>query len=596
VKEKVRAMPDEPGVYLMKDGRGRVIYVGKAKRLTSRVRSYFGRGERLDAKTERLVDAVRDLDFMVTRNEVEALVLECTLIKEHRPRYNIRLKDDKRYPFIKITTNEAFPRLLLVRSVENDGAEYFGPYTDVKAVRRMLRTMKTVFPLRNCIGGRFAERERECLNFHIDRCLGPCTGRVTEEAYGQIVKQVRLYLKGRGDELRCLLEARMRSLSERRCYEEAAKVRDQIETLDRVAGQQLSVSPDAGDKDVVAMAREGDTACAVVMKIREGKLLGTEAFFMPVGSGDEFTDIYDTFIKIYYHAATDVPPRIVTQVAPGERGLVEDWLSGKRKTRVRLVRPLRGRLRRLVELAQKNASLKIISQQKADKRSSAILTELKEKLGLVSTPDRIEAFDISNIQGIDAVGSMVTFKGARPLKSGYRHFKIRSVEGSNDFAMLEEVIERRVKHIRDGRDRAPDLILVDGGRGQVSAARKALNASEISSIPIIGLAKKDEVVYVEGDPEPRRLPRRDMSLRFLQRVRNEAHRFAIEYHRKLRSKRVEYSELDAIPGIGEARKTLLLVEFGSVEALKRASESEIAAVNGIGGKIAQTVYRHLHER
>lgn len=594
LREKIRGLPDEPGVYLMKDRHGRVIYAGKAKRLATRVRSYFRNGEVLDAKTNRLVAAVRDIDFMVTNSEVEALVLECTLIKEHRPKYNIRLKDDKRYPFIKLTSNEPFARLLLVRRVENDGAEYFGPYTDVKAVRRTLRVMKAVFPLRNCIGGRFAKRESECLNFHINRCLGPCTGRVDEKAYHEVVKQVRLYLRGRSDELRGLLGVRMSSLAEARRYEEAAKVRDQIEILDRVSQQQLSISPDSSDKDVVALSREGNTACGVVMRIREGKLLGTEAFLVPVSATDTFEGIYDTFLKMYYHSATDVPSRIVTQVTVSERALVENWLSRKKGFKVKLARPVRGELRRLMELAQKNASLKILSESRPEKRPNRILIQLKERLGLGSTPFRIEAFDISNIQGADSVGSMVTFVDAQPLKSGYRHFKIRNVKGANDFAMLEEIIERRISHIREGKDRAPDLVLVDGGKGQLSAARGALNRFELSSIPVIGLAKREEEIYIEGKPVPLRLPRRDAALLLLQRVRNEAHRFAIEYHRRLRSKRMERSELDDIPGIGKARKAALLVEFGSVEALKRAAEAEIAAVSGIGGRIAETVYRHLH--
>jgi excinuclease ABC subunit C len=593
LKEKVRLLPDEPGVYLMKSDHGRVIYVGKAKRLSGRVRSYFQKGEALDVKTQKLVSSIGDIDYIVTQNEVEALVLECNLIKEYRPKYNIQLKDDKKYPYIKLT-NEAFPRLLLVRSVESDGAEYFGPYTDVKAVRRILRLMKTVFTLRNCIGGRFVERERECLNFQIDRCLGPCTGRVDEKAYGEIVNEARLYLRGRSGELRRLLEERMARLAESRCYEEAARIRDQLGNLERMSQRQLAVSLGAGDRDVVALARELEMACGIVMKIREGKLLGTESFLVPVAAMDTDDIIYENFFKMYYHSATEVPGRIVTQEVPKERVLIEAWLSGKRGSRVRLIRPVRGEQKRLMELARKNASLKIIADARPEERSKEILAELKEAVGLISTPFRVEVFDISNIQGAEAVGSMVTFKDAEPLKSGYRHFKIREVEGTDDFAMLAEVIRRRARHISEGRDRAPDLIVVDGGRGHVSAARKALNESEVPSIPVIGLAKREEEIYVEGNPSPIKLSRRNSGLKFLQRMRDEAHRFAIEYHRRLRSKRLEHSELDDIPGIGDTRKILLLIEYGSIEALRQATVDDIASVAGIGGSIAAKVHEHFH--
>lgn len=577
----------------MKNGRGRVLYVGKAKKLSGRVRSYFRGGETLDVKTRKLVSSIRDLDYIVTGNELEALVLEYNLIKEYRPKYNIRLKDDKKYPYIKLT-NERFPRLLLVRNMEKDGAEYFGPYTDVKAVRRIMRLMKTVFTLRNCIGGRFVERERECLNFQIDRCPGPCTGRVDEEAYGEIVNEVRLYLRGRSGELRRSLEDRMARLSESRCYEEAARIRDQLGNLERMSQRQLAVSAGMEDRDVVALARELDTACGVVMKIREGRLIGTESFLIPVGEADDDSLVYDNFMKMYYHSATDVPERVLTQERLEERTLIEEWLTQKRGGRVRLMRPVRGEQRRLVELARKNASLKIIADARPEQRSKEILSELKEAIGLISTPFRIEVFDISNIQGAEAVGSMVTFKDAISLKSAYRHFKIKGVEGVDDFAMLAEVLERRARHIREGRDRAPDLIVVDGGRGQVSAARGALLKSELSSIPVIGLAKREEEIYLEGSPEPVRLPRSSKALKFLQRMRNEAHRFAIEYHRKLRSRRLEHSELDEIAGIGEKRKIVLLHEFGSVEALRGASAEEMAAINGIGESIATKVYEHFH--
>jgi excinuclease ABC subunit C len=594
LKEKVRAIPDEPGVYIMKDVKGRVIYVGKAKRLSNRVRSYFQSEELMTVKTISLVSAIRDIDYIATGNEVEALVLEYNLIKEYRPRYNIRLKDDKRYPFVKLTVNEPFPRIMVVRRVLNDGADYFGPYTDVKALRRTLRLLKAIFPLRNCSGEKFKPRDRECLNFHIDRCLGPCTGRITEETYRVLVRQVLLFLKGRNEELRASFEGKMRDLAGERCFEEAAKVRDQIDMLDRISQQQLAVSPGAGDKDIVALSREGDMACGVVMKIREGRLLGTEVFLLPVTDSDANRTIFDSFLELYYHSATDIPPSIVTQDAVTERELIEEWLGQKRGGRVELIHPRRGEQRNLVELASKNASLKILSESQPGRRSTEVLEELKQTLGLASTPFRVEAFDISNIQGTEPVGSMVTFRDGEPLKSGYRHFKIRDVKGANDYAMLEEVLIRRIRHIREGRDRAPDLIMVDGGRGQVTTARKALDEGEMTSIPIIGLAKKQEEIYLETEPEPLRLSRSNIALKYLQRIRNEAHRFAIEYHRKLMRRRIVDSELDRIEGIGETRKFALLVEFGSLEGLLGATPKRIASVPGIGEKIAAKIYGHLH--
>jgi excinuclease ABC subunit C len=583
-------------VYIMKDGKGRVIYVGKAKRLSHRVRSYFQDGQDHSAKTRNLVSAIRDIDYIATGNEVEALVLEYNLIKEYHPRYNIRLKDDKRYPFVKVTTNEPFPRIVVVRRVESDGAEYFGPYTDVKALRKTLRFLKTIFPLRSCSGGQFKTRDRECLNFHIERCLGPCTGNVSQDEYRALVRQVLLFLKGKNDELRALLEERMRDFAENRYFEDAAKVRDQMEMLGRISEQQLAVSPGAGDKDIVVLSREGDTACGVVMKIREDRLLATEAFLLPASSSETDSTLFESFLGLYYHSATDIPPSIVIQQEVVDRELIEEWLGQKRGGRVELSCPRRGEQRKLVELALKNASLKILSEAKPGRRSTRVLEELKQTLGLVSTPFLVEAFDISNIQGAEPVGSMVTFKDGEPFKSGYRHFKIRDVDGANDFAMLEEVLTRRLRHIREGKDRAPDLVMVDGGRGQVTAARKAMNEGEMASIPIIGLAKKHEEIYLETEQEPLRLSRNNAALKLLQRIRNEAHRFAIDYHRKLMRRRLGKSELDGIAGIGIQRKIALLVEFGSVEELRKATIEQIASVPGIGERIAETIHRHLRGR
>lgn len=595
LKRSAEKMPDSPGVYFMKNAKGRVLYVGKAKRLSNRVRSYLQKPDMLDPKTSALMKSAETIDYIATENEVEALVLECNLIKEYRPRYNVRLKDDKRYPFIKLTRNDTFPRLLLVRHVENDGAEYFGPYTDVKAVRRTLELIGSIFPLRNCIGKRFSRRERECLNFDIKRCLGPCTGRIGEREYGESVDQVRLFLRGRNEELHAALFEKMNALSIERRYEEAALVRDQIRAIDAITQKQLAVSPKGADEDIVALAREGSKSCGVVMKIREGKILGSETFIIPSAEVED-TRVFDAFLELYYHSATDIPARILTQIEPTEVKLLQDWLRRKVGRGLTITTPKRGEKKKLIGLAYKNASLKIVSEMRSRTESLSLLRAVKEMLRLPTTPFRIEAYDISTIQGAEAVGSMVTFAKGTPLKSGYRHFKIKTVVGVDDFAMLDEILTRRLRHLKEGREKAPDLILIDGGKGQVSTARSAMDRSEITDIPIIGLAKKHEEIYVEGAQEPLRLPRRGNVLRYLQRIRNEAHRFAVEYHRKLRSKRLEQSELDKIPGIGEKRKTLLLVEFGSLERLREASEEDIASVPGIGGTIAREIFKHLHGR
>jgi excinuclease ABC subunit C len=578
----------------MKNGKGKVVYVGKAKNLSSRVKSYLQKDNALDSKTRVLMRTVDSIDYIATDSEVEALVLECSLIKEHRPRYNIKLKDDKRYPFIKLT-NERFPRLRLVRRVENDGADYFGPYTDVKAVRRTLRAMHKVFPLRDCIGKSFKNgKARECLNFQIGRCLGPCTGRVSEQEYAEIVENVRLFLKGRNNELQVSLERRMRKLAGEKKYEEAAVVRDQIASFGRMAERQLAVAAGGDDEDVVALAREDGNACGVVMKIREGRILGSESFFIPVSRAAEDEKIFDAFLELYYHTATDIPPRIYVQTPVGEKELVQAWLRQKTGRKVVIVCPRRGDKKGLVELASKNASLKILSEISVPAKRHAILADLKQALGLRSTPFRIEAFDISNIQGSESVGAMVTFENGAPLKSGYRHFKIRDVHGIDDYAMLAEVIRRRVKHLKTGKATSPDLILIDGGKGQLSSVRKVLNESDLTGIAVIGLAKKHEEIHMETRSEALRLPKRSPALRFLQQVRDEAHRFAVEYHRKLRMKRTIRSELDGIEGIGEKRKLTLLVEFGSLDGLKRASVEDISSVPGIGDTIARRIYNELH--
>lgn len=597
LKEKAFSFPDSPGVYFMKNGRGRIIYVGKAKILSARIRSYLQRPDALDAKTSSLMRVTETIDYIATDTEIEALVLECTLIKEHRPRYNIRLKDDKRYPYLKLTRQERFPRLFLVRRVENDGAEYFGPFTDTNAVRRTLRTIRTIFPLRDCReqrAGRIAGRE--CLNFHIGRCRAPCTGRIDEEEYGAIVEEVGLFLKGKLQRLGESIRDRMWRLARMKRYEEAAAARDQAEAYEKISQRQRAAIPLGTDEDFVALAREGSLSCGTVLKIRDGAIHGRESFFVPAPASEGDAGVFEAFFELYYHGATDVPPRIHVQAPFSDGNLAAQWLGAKRGGRVRISVPRKGEKRALLRLAIKNAELQLASETRSKATDVPALRDLKAALALASTPVRIEAFDISNIQGADAVGSMAVFEKGAPCPSRYRHFRIREVQGSDDYAMIREVLARRLSHLKEGKDRHPDLIVIDGGKGQLMAARRAMEELGVSGIPLIGLAKKNEEIYMEGRGGPLLLPRRSLALRLLQRLRDEAHRFAIDYHRKLRSKGLRHSELDEIPGIGEKRKTALLVEFGSLEALKKAAAEEIARIPGIGLKTAEKIYELLHAK
>ncbi|MBN1885637.1 MAG: excinuclease ABC subunit UvrC [Candidatus Krumholzibacteriota bacterium] len=592
LRKTAKRLPASPGVYLMKNAAGRVVYVGKAGKLSNRVQSYLQDEAGLDPKTRALMRTVETIDFIATGNEVEALVLEYNLIQEHRPRYNIRLKDDKRYPYLRLSVKDPFPRLELTREIASDGAEYFGPYTDVRAVRRTMDLIGRLFPLRKCHTATFSTaRKRECLNFRIERCLGPCTGRVDEKEYGRLVRSVRLFLRGRNTELLETLGKRMKTLAAAMRYEEAAVVRNQIRGIERITERQYVSLPSGGDEDVIAIRREGNRACGVVMKVREGRLLGSEAFLFSADAAAGDAEVREAFVTHYYRRSTDIPPRILVDGDLADGGIVERFLSKRVERRVVVHTPKRGGSARLVGLAASNAALKLLPPARTE--SAALLREVRTALGLPREPERIEAFDISTIQGSDAVGSMVTFVKGRASRSGYRRFRIRTVEASDDLAMMEEVVYRRLHRLKETRDRTPDLLLVDGGTGQLAAARRGMDRAEVTNIPVVSLAKKREEIFLEGEKKPIRLSRRSPVLRLLQRARDEAHRFAVEYHRRLRGKRLVTSEIDGIPGIGETRRIQLLIAFGSVERLREATVEEIAAVPGIGPRTARRVHEHL---
>ncbi len=595
IKSEIKKLPRLTGVYIMKDSNGKIIYVGKAKNINKRVRSYFNRKPD-SPKTEALVRRVKHLEYVTTESEVEALILECNLIKENRPAYNVRLKDDKKYPYIKLTAGESFPRLILVRNIRNDGSEYFGPYTDVGAVRRTLAIIAEIFPLRRCSNARFhSSTGRECLYFQLAKCSAPCTGRIKKEEYKEMVSRVKLFLSGKSDRLMRILEKRMKEFSSSRRYEKAALIRDQIRAIKKISEKQIAFEPGGGNQDFVALAREKERYCAVLMKVREGRILSSETFLLPYSAGKDRAEMSDSFIKLYYHSASDIPGVIYLQDELFEEDLITRWLGEKTGRRIVFRVPRRGKKKRLMEMARRNALLKLLQSWSVRGDEMKVLDDVKKVLRLKSTPLRVEGYDISNIQGFEAVGSMVAFRNGKPDKSGYRHFRIRTVKGSDDFAMISEVVSRRFRNIGGSKVPLPDMVLIDGGKGQVNAAAQALKEKGIQDIPVIGLAKRNEEIHILGEKNPVKLPRNSEALKFLQRVRDESHRFAVRYHRNIRSRRSHRSRLDEIPGIGEARKMLLMIEFGSVERISRSTEEEIASIPGIGGKLARKILQYLKE-
>ncbi|MCR4402086.1 MAG: excinuclease ABC subunit UvrC [Firmicutes bacterium] len=657
LRERAKDLPDRPGVYLMKDATGRVIYVGKASSLRNRVRSYFQSPKTFARRTRLLVGNIADFEYLVTDSEVEALILENNLIKQHRPRYNVRLRDDKTYPHIKITLAEPFPRVLVTRRVEQDGSRYFGPYPDVSGMRSTLAFIKRLFPVRGC-SKRIAEssRERPCLNHHIGRCLAPCAGAITREAYAELVKQIVLFLEGRQDQLVREMKRQMQAASTLMDFETAAALRDRIRAMERVMERQKVVLSSHRDMDVIGFARDEDgaEACVEVFFVRGGKLVGRERFFMANSDDTPDSEMLAAFLKQHYAAAAHVPAEILVQSSLGdEAGSIASWLGMLSGSKVRITSPRRGEKRSLVEMVQANAKLgleeaRIRAARAADMEEGA-MAELQQALGLPRLPRRIEAFDISTIQGADAVGSMVVFESGRPLKSAYRRFRIKTVKGQDDFAMMREIVTRRCRRlgvsreegrgtpaargrtsgghegpesqecgeaaqVLDARGRQrrvsekdpssvtvpgapgvlPDLMLIDGGKGQLNAALEALRQCGLDeAIPAVGLAKEHELVFLKDKPCPISLPRDSKALFLLQRVRDEAHRFAVSYHRQLRTKRATLSALEDVPGIGRKRLKSLITAFRTVEAIREASVEDLAKAPGMTRKAAERVKEAL---
>ncbi|AQS60641.1 excinuclease ABC subunit C [Desulforamulus ferrireducens] len=613
--DKIKNIPTRPGVYMYLDESGQVLYVGKAVSLRNRVRSYFQNTAKQAAKVQAMLKKAVDLEYIVTDSEMEALILENNLIKEHRPKYNILLKDDKTYPYIKVTLGERFPRVYTTRRVLKDGAKYFGPFTAVGAVNETLRLLKKIFPLRTCKQRELAPRERPCLNYHIKRCLGPCCNLVEPQQYQEMVQEVVLFLEGRHEALLKKLRRRMEEAAENLEFEKAAELRDQLLAIEKIVERQKVVSTEQVDQDVIAMARGFDEACLMVFFIRGGKLIGREHYFLEGTDTLERGEVMATFVQQFYNQTEFIPTEILLSEEVEEEKLLADWLSQLRGSKVQLKTPKRGDKYKLVEMAAQNALLTLeqtqLARQAGKEAVEGALGELMAALGLQQPPQRLECYDISNIQGTESVASMVVFEGGKPAKDQYRRFKIRTVDGPNDFASMKETIGRRFARAKEEQDalaagqltpkqakfsRLPDVVIIDGGKGQLSAAREAMLEQGFAHIATFGLAKEEELLFAPGRPDPIRLPRDSKGLQMLQRLRDEAHRFALTYHRKLRSQRNLKSVLDEIEGIGAVRRRELYKAYKNLEAIKQASLEELAQVPGMNTRAAEAVYNYFRSK
>jgi excinuclease ABC subunit C len=601
---KVRNLPDRPGVYLMKDADDVILYIGKALSLRSRVRSYFQDPSRLLTKVAALMRHVADLEVIVTDTEVEALILEATLVKRHQPKYNIHLKDDKAYPYLRITWEEPFPRLLVARRPADDGGRYFGPFPRAGTVRETIRLLRRVFPIRNCSNQKFKTTPRPCLEYHIGRCQGPCHDLVTQEEYRANIKRVERLLDGHGDEVMDDLRQRLEDAAEALEFEKAAELRDQLKAVEAITAPQKVASTAGRELDAINWAVFGPTALVHVFTVRDGRLVGRQQLELKGVEDWSEVEIVHAFLTQYYQNARVVPREVLLPAAPEDQGAMERWLSDRRGRSVHLTVPRRGEKARLLAMVGQNAEWSRDEARrrveiKDDDRADALLG-IQHSLGLDALPKRMECYDISNTQGTESVASMVVFTDGRPDKSQYRRVQIRTVEGPDDFSSMAEVIRRRFTHreIAEQQDRPdlkrfaqfPDLVIVDGGRGQLSAAVAVLEEIGVN-VPIFGLAKQHEWLFQPGSPEPIILDWDSAALKLLRHLRDEAHRFAITFHRKLRTRRNLRSLLDDIPGIGPKRKRALLAAYPNLDAIRSASDEELAQVPGMTSKAAEAVSR-----
>ena len=589
IKNALAVLPDKPGVYLMHDAEGKVIYVGKAVVLKNRVRSYFRNLASHTPKVKAMVAKIAEIETIVTSSEVEALILECNLIKKYRPRYNISLKDDKTYPYLKVTLQEDFPRLYMTRRLLRDGSKYYGPYADAGAMHATVKLLRSMFPLRTC---RKMNPDRPCLNYHIKRCLAPCAGYVSKDEYGQMIKSVCMVLDGRTTELERDLKQRMQAAAEDYAFEEAARLRDQLQAVERLNESQKAVTNNGGDMDIIGFAQDMTGNCLQIFFVRKGKLIGRDNFFLQDG-GEAQQEVLTAFIKQYYNDATFIPREIVLPQLPEaeEQQLIEAWLSGKAERKVELFVPQRGVKRELLQLANDNA-LKLLAERLRKgslslKNDEQAAEELQQALGLEHSLERMDCFDISHTQGSETVASMVVFRKGSISKKDYRKYKIVSAEGKpDDFKSMQEVVYRRYKDYED----LPNLVVIDGGKGQLSSALEVIRGLGLADLPVVGLAKREEEIFIPHQSTSILLDRDSAALHLIQRIRDEAHRFAITFHRKLRGKRNLVSVLDHVEGIGPKRRQALWKAFKTLEAMKAASVEELAAVEGMNTAVAQTLY------
>lgn len=586
LQEKVKGLADAPGVYLFRDARGHVLYIGKALSLRKRVSSYFT--ETPDTPERPLirpmVEQIADLEFILTENELEALILESNLIKSHKPRYNIALKDDKHYPFLKLDLNDPFPWVQVVRRIKDDGALYYGPYVPTTAMWDVLALVNKTIPLRKC---RSIKGRRLCLEYHLGRCLGPCEGLISQQAYGELVDQARLLLDGKDQELMKRLQEQMQQAAETLEYERAAKHRDQIASLRQVFERQRIISPRGEDQDVFGLAAEGGEAHVQLFLIRRGRLIGRETFTFELKT-ETVGGLLSAVLKQFYLRARDIPREILLSEPLEDAPLIATWLTSRANRQVNLLVPRRGRKMRLIQMALKNAQEALALSLRSSQSREAALKELQTALDLPAPPRRIEAFDISNISGTLAVGSQVVWEEGRPKKSAYKRYKIKTVQGPDDVAMLAEVVQRRLRKAEEMP--LPDLILLDGGRGQLNAALGVARGLGLHALPMVSLAKEEELVFHPSRSTPIALPERSRARQLLQQIRDESHRFAITYHRALRGKSAIRSLLDDVPGIGAKRRRALLTQFGSLRRLREASIEELRQAAGIPESLATTIH------
>jgi excinuclease ABC subunit C len=613
IKALLSSIPAKPGCYLMKDSDGRVIYVGKAINLRNRVRSYFHTSSNQFRKVAELVRHISDIDWIVVGSELEALILEMNLIKRYRPKYNVRLKDDKRYPYIKVHLSDPFPKLTVTRRVTDDGSRYYGPYTSVWAVNQTLDVLRKIFPYLTCDRTITGEDQRACLYYDIKLCAGPCIGAINQVSYRQMIKDLEKFLEGKTDPVIARLEEAMSKASEGLEFERAAIIRDQLAAIEKVVEGQKVVSKDKIDSDVIAFARDDVSACVQVFFIRAGKLIGREYFLLDGTDQAEDRELVEAFVKQFYTEATHIPQRVLLPTEIEEAKIIEEWLNQRREgKKVHLLVPRRGAKKELVRLATENAAdtltgLRARWEADSSKHVEA-LSDLQQVLGLDQPPTRIECYDISNLQGTAAAGSMVVFEQGTPSKKLYRKFTIRTVQGQDDFASMEEVLDRRFRRYKAASEEAqkpggkldqgfgllPNLLIVDGGKGQLGRAEEVIGRYQLErKVFLVGLAKRFEDLYVSGKKDPIILPPKSQARFLVQRIRDEAHRFALKHHRTQRRKTGLASRLDSIRGIGPARRKALIKAFQDIESIKTASLEEIVALRGITPTIAERLKAEL---